>query len=275
MHISFNGRASRGVRVFVHGFLHGGDRPTHTVVVVPGRERVRSASRSGDDRPVPAIWPTEANRVGQSAGEGPCDGRKMSRSRQQSGRIRNRVRALAAALAVLGTACGGSDGGSQAQDARATPAEVEEPKSRPQTYGRAVNNPSEATRVVEIKAFDDMRFEPASVELKQGEIVTFRVTNMGQLVHALTIGGSQAQELQESRMLTKHDDTDDAAGPRKEFLQVEIDALEKAAAAFTSVEVKPGETKDVAWAFTGVGPPIGCHIPGHWDGGMRAQIVLT
>src|SRR5690349_10708649 len=71
------------------------------------------------------------------------------------------------ALAV----CGGGKGGDQTGQAAALAARL-----RPQTYGRG-GLAAEATRTVEITMGDSLRFDPATLPVKHGEIVTFHVVN--------------------------------------------------------------------------------------------------
>lgn len=42
-----------------------------------------------------------------------------------------------------------------------------------------------------------------------------------------------------------------------------------------AVTVAAGETKELTWTFTKSGSVlIGCHQPGHYDGGMKGQITV-
>ena len=89
-------------------------------------------------------------------------------------------------------ACGGKGSGS-------TAAGNSSARPRPQTYGRG-GLAAEATRTVEITMGDSLRFDPATLPVKHGEIVTFHVVNTGKMLHELTIGGQDAQDLHEAQM---------------------------------------------------------------------------
>jgi uncharacterized cupredoxin-like copper-binding protein len=189
------------------------------------------------------------------------------------------------AVALIGAACGGDDDGGDRAAEEQTHQSEEAAGARPSTYGHGAN-PAEATRVVELKLSDDFRFDPPSIEVKKGETITFRVTNVGQLPHELTIGGPNAQELHELEMASmdmgdakasmEHEKTDmpkeHTSAAKKDDRMAELD---RKAAAFDGVHVLPGETKELAWTFTGKPPLLGCHIPGHWNGGMRAEVVFV
>jgi len=42
------------------------------------------------------------------------------------------------------------------------------------------------------------------------------------------------------------------------------------------VSLKPGEAKDFTYTFTEAGQTLaGCHVAGHYDGGMKATITVT
>jgi uncharacterized cupredoxin-like copper-binding protein len=182
---------------------------------------------------------------------------------------------LLVALVLLG-ACGGNG------SASSTAANAAD-RPRPQTYGRG-GLPQEATRVVEIRMEDQLRFEPATVTVKKGEIVTFTLVNAGKEMHEFTIGGQDAQDLHEAQMAEmnmgsmdhgKMPDTPDHKKYMKGLSQ-KIASLDRTATASASVHVPAGERLDVTWAFTGEQAPIyGCHVAQHWWGGMRGSIVFS
>jgi uncharacterized cupredoxin-like copper-binding protein len=195
---------------------------------------------------------------------------------------------LVAALVALG-ACGHGSGSTAASNSAARP--------RPQTYGRG-SLPAEATRTVEIRLDDGLRFAPSTVAVQHGEIVTFHVVNTGKMLHEFTIGGQDAQDLHEAQMAQMAMTGDTMAGGmdmgtmgsmagmdhgkmpntpehRKYMknLSARIATLDRTAAANASVHVPPGESRDLTWAFLGDQLPLyGCHVAQHWSGGMRGTI---
>ncbi len=192
------------------------------------------------------------------------------------------------ALLALG-ACGGkaSSGPPAASNSGARP--------RPQTEGRG-GLPQEATRSVEIRMDDRLRFDPATVAVKKGEVVTFHVVNTGKTMHEFTIGGQDAQDLHEAQMAqmamtgqmsdpsmagTDMSSMDHAKMPdtpeHKKYMKAlaeRVTRLDRTAAANASVHVPPGENRDLTWAFLGDQVPVfGCHVAQHWSAGMRGSIV--
>jgi uncharacterized cupredoxin-like copper-binding protein len=190
------------------------------------------------------------------------------------------------AMGALGGCSGESGGQTGAMNASNRP--------RPQIYGRGAL-PQEATRVVEIRMDDGLRFDPAAVTVRRGEIVTFHVINSGKVLHELTMGGQDAQDLHEAQMAEMSmtggsgDPTMDMTGmdhsrmpstpEHKKYMQrlaEQIASLDRTAAANLSVHVPSGQIRDLTWAFTGNKAPVyGCHVPQHWAGGMRGTVVLT
>jgi uncharacterized cupredoxin-like copper-binding protein len=195
--------------------------------------------------------------------------------------------AVLAGLAGLG-GCGGHSGDSPGVVKAASD------RPRPQTYGRGAL-PQEASRVVEIRMDDGLRFEPATVTVRRGETVTFRVLNTGRTLHEFTLGGQVAQDLHEAQMAEmamtggSGDPAMDMAGmdhgtmpstpDHKRYMKrlaQRVAVLDRSAAASVSVHVPAGESRDVTWAFTGQRAPVfGCHIAQHWSGGMRGTVVVT
>ena len=190
---------------------------------------------------------------------------------------------LALAPLLLAVGCGGGHGPA------AKPADV----PRAQTTGHGAL-PAEATRTVEIRMTDDLRFNPGQVAVRPGEVVTFHVINAGTQTHEFTLGDENAQELHDYQMVAMEMSGSampgmDAGGmgsmpmgkdPTHEkylaAVQKDIDRLDRLAGANASVHVLPGQSGDVTWAFTGPkAPEFGCHIPGHWKGGMQGAIAFS
>ncbi len=115
---------------------------------------------------------------------------------------------------------------------------------------------SEADRVIEVTMTDAMRFEPDAVEVSVGEMVTFRLTNAGQLPHDFTLGEEQTQDEHEAQM----------AGGTFGMGQSEPNAL----------TLQAGEEGELTWRFTAPATILfGCHVPGHYDAGMVGDLTIT
>lgn len=113
---------------------------------------------------------------------------------------------------------------------------------------------SQAKRTVRVDMSDSMRFTPSSFNAKRGETVRFVVHNSGKLRHEFVLGTPQA--LAEHYEVMKKNPEMEHADPN-------------------AVTVEPGKTGEVIWKFTKAGTvAIGCLQPGHYDAGMKGQVVV-
>lgn len=107
---------------------------------------------------------------------------------------------------------------------------------------------------IEVTLTDALRMEPAEMTVKAGQPVTFVVTNSGAIDHEFYLGGEAAQAEQETMMQSGEMVHDTAEG----------------------ISLKAGETKELTYTFTTPGQTLaGCHVAGHYAGGMKATITVT
>src|SRR5204862_1549470 len=135
-------------------------------------------------------------------------------------------------------------------------------KPRPQTYGHGALA-EDAARTVTITMGDDLHFDPASIAVRNGEVVTFRVVNAGKTLHELTLGRPDAQDLHEAQMAQMamtgrsadrnmdmagmdHSRRPSTPGHKKYMkrLAVSIVVLDRLAAAIVSAHVPQGQRAD-------------------------------
>ena len=109
-------------------------------------------------------------------------------------------------------------------------------------------------REVSVTMTDELRFEPDAVTVSAGETVRFVVHNAGATDHEFLIGDETAQATFAAEMADGHGDTH---------------------AGDAGVALGPGETGEFTYTFDEPGDLlIGCHEPGHYDGGMVARITV-
>jgi len=179
-----------------------------------------------------------------------------------------RIVALVATLGLVIAACGGDDGPDAGNSGiggvtAVTSADHEDGEEADDDHPSEFNfgepaDAADADRVIEIKADDDMTFDPDNVQVKAGEIITFRVENIGNLPHDFTLGDAELQDLHGVEM---------ADMPASELGVGDDDPN-----AFT---VLSGETKELTWQFTeATGILMGCQIPGHYAAGMKGEITI-
>lgn len=122
---------------------------------------------------------------------------------------------------------------------------------------RAYGQPGDATaidRTIEMTALDSMRYQPDQLTVQSGETVRIVLTNAGKIRHELLIG-DQEEQREHAEIMKQHADMvhDDPNG----------------------VTVEAGETKELIWRFGAPGQiEFACHVPGHYEAGMRAQVTI-
>lgn len=121
-------------------------------------------------------------------------------------------------------------------------------------FGRQ-GDPKKATRTLTVDMTDNMRFTPASIDVKQGETVRFKVKNSGQVKHEFVLGTEK--EL-------------------KEHYQVMLKNPEMEHEEPNMITLAGGKTGEVIWQFTKAGKvDFGCLQPGHWDAGMKGAVTVA
>lgn len=118
-----------------------------------------------------------------------------------------------------------------------------------------VGDPNKVTRTMTVDMNDTMRFNPASITVKEGEVIRFVVKNSGKLKHEMVIGS--ASELKEHAQLM-------AKFPGMEHAEP------------NQVAVTPGKTGNIVWQFGKAGKvDFACLQPGHFEAGMKGQVVVV
>ena len=102
---------------------------------------------------------------------------------------------------------------------------------------------------------DDMRFTPASIDVKQGETVRLKLRNTGQIKHEVVLGTEKDLKAHYQQMLRN---------PEMEHDEPHM------------VHVASGQTARMVWQFSKPGEfYYGCLIPGHFEAGMIGKISVT
>ena len=126
------------------------------------------------------------------------------------------------------------------------------------TTAPSASEPPAATSTalrVDVTLSDALKIEPSSMTVPAGVPVTFVVTNSGAIDHEFYLGDEAAQAEHEQEMATMGGMTHDEP---------------------EGIAVKPGETKELTYTFAQAGETLaGCHVVGHYGGGMKATITVT
>jgi len=120
-------------------------------------------------------------------------------------------------------------------------------------YGEP-GNPSEVSRVIEVKAHD-MRYTPAAITVHRGETIKFVAKGADAIAHEFVLGDAKSLK-EHAELMRRHPD-------------MEHDDPNMA-------RIGPGGTGSVIWKFTRVGTvEFACLIPGHYEAGMKGSIRVT
>ena len=120
-------------------------------------------------------------------------------------------------------------------------------------FGRAAN-PKKAKRTVRVEMTDQMRFTPAELTVKRGDIVRFVPVNKGKLLHEMVLGTLDDLK-KHAELMKKH--------PGMEHDEPYM------------VHVAPGKSGEMGWQFTKAGEYFyGCLIPGHFEAGMVGKVKV-
>lgn len=116
---------------------------------------------------------------------------------------------------------------------------------------------SEADRVVEVSMTDDYRYDPAELTVAAGEVITFEITNDGNLEHEFVLGDARYQADHGSEM-------------------EEMEGMDHGEEESNAVSLMSGESASVTWRFGEAGEVFyACHVPGHYEQGMESLVTVT
>ncbi|HUF32088.1 MAG TPA: cupredoxin domain-containing protein [Acidimicrobiales bacterium] len=110
--------------------------------------------------------------------------------------------------------------------------------------------------VVEVE-MQDFGYEPSELMVRAGEPVRFVFTNTGKVEHEAMIATARQQE-------------ELASGGHGDHHHGEGDGE------IPSITLAPGESGTLEVTFDEPGELLlGCHLPGHWEAGMRSSLTVT
>ena len=116
-------------------------------------------------------------------------------------------------------------------------------------------DPEKVTRTITVDMSDEMKFEPAAINVKVGETLRILAKNSGEVLHELVIG-RKADLMEHAKMMEKF--------PNMEHSEPYM------------AHADEGQTAEIVWTFSKPGTfEYGCLIPGHYDSGMKGVITVT
>jgi uncharacterized cupredoxin-like copper-binding protein len=109
-------------------------------------------------------------------------------------------------------------------------------------------------RTMTIGMSDKMRFTPATVEVRLGETIQFKIKNDGRIMHEFVIGTKKELDAH-AAVMVKH--------PNMEHDEPYM------------AHVAPGKTGSIIWTFNRAGDfDFACLIAGHYQAGMVGKIIV-
>ncbi len=126
-------------------------------------------------------------------------------------------------------------------------------------YGTSADA-AQAKRTVEVTITQAKQYQPATITVAPGEVVTFKVTNASSELHEFMLGDAKVQD--------KHD---------KEMAAMGMGSM-KVADQPNLIDLDPGQTKQLTWKFPGKkGATViyGSHSPGEYAAGMKGTISVS
>jgi uncharacterized cupredoxin-like copper-binding protein len=114
-----------------------------------------------------------------------------------------------------------------------------------------------ASRSVMVTMRDDLTYEPARIEVREGESIKFVVVNKGGNRHEFLIGDENKQQEYEQAMRQGGHEKHGHEAP--------------------GVNVEPGKEKSFVFTVPRAEGRLffGCHEPGHYQGGMKGEFVFS
>lgn len=130
------------------------------------------------------------------------------------------------------------------------------PVKKQQTEWGIAGDPEAVTRTIRISMTDNMRFTPDKIDVKQGDVVKFLLTNDGKLLHEFVIGTKPELDKLAALVIKSPDQVDHERSDR--------------------IHVEPGKVGEVVWNFNRAGAfDFACLLPGHYQAGMVGRINVA
>ena len=116
-------------------------------------------------------------------------------------------------------------------------------------------NAAQVSRTIKVDMSDNMRFTPASINVRQGETIRFVISNSGKLKHEMVFGNDADLKAHYAAMLKN-----------PEMEHADDNQLTLAA----------GKRGDLIWTFSNAGQVnFACLQPGHYDAGMKGSVTVA
>jgi uncharacterized cupredoxin-like copper-binding protein len=126
-------------------------------------------------------------------------------------------------------------------------------------YGSSADA-GQAKRTVEVTITQAKQFQPSTVAVAPGEVVTFNVKNTSSDLHEFMLGDAKVHD--------KHD------GEMADMGMASMKVADKP----NLIDLDPGQTKQLTWKFpTKKGATViyGSHVPGDYTAGLKGTVTVS
>jgi len=124
----------------------------------------------------------------------------------------------------------------------------------------------------------DVAFEPSALTVQAGETVRFVFVNDGVVAHEATFGDEDEQQEHAAAMRESEGMDMDGMGDADHADETGHDGDAGHAGEAAPLVLEPGDSGEVTMSFDDPGMTstiIGCHVPGHWEAGMRLDVNVV
>lgn len=130
-------------------------------------------------------------------------------------------------------------------------------------------------RVVRIEMTENAYSVPR-VQVRAGETIRFVAVNRGQFVHEFSFAPAAVAAAHRPEMARMFEHGMITPERVVSLTMTMPDGTRMDHTAPNTVLVEPGKTGEISWRFTRAGTiEIACNVPGHYESGMAAELVVT
>ncbi|PHS78938.1 MAG: copper-binding protein [Rhodospirillaceae bacterium] len=117
---------------------------------------------------------------------------------------------------------------------------------------------SQVDRTITV-TLEDIAYDLKHLDIKNGETIRFIIANKDEVEHEFTLGTAENQALDRAKMAQQAE------------MGMSMEMHEP-----NSISVADLQTKELIWKFKGPEKiEFACNVPGHYEAGMKGDIVIT
>ena len=137
-------------------------------------------------------------------------------------------------------------------------------------------NANDVSRVIKVIMYDNY-YEPSSFQINAGETIKFEVENAGELVHEFNIANKMMHIKHQPEMEKMVENEILFADSIDKDKMKKMAKMDKSMghSHSNSVLLEPKQKGDIIWKFdNAVNIEVACNVPGHYQVGMIAKVII-